>query len=125
VIKVPDQNSGFTAVVFWYQDNSNYYEFGYWPAGDIRVNRVSKGKTLFPVPQTETPALKTGAGQTNSLEVQTVDNKATLFVNGIQIAEFNGKAPDGGGLVGLETYSPKTDGETEARFTNFVIAEPK
>jgi hypothetical protein len=54
-----------------------------------------------------------------------VGNKATLFVNGTQIAEFNGKALDGGGLVGLETYSPKTDGETEARFTNFVIAEPK
>jgi hypothetical protein len=45
--------------------------------------------------------------------------------NGTQVAEFNGKAPDGGGLVGVETYSPKTGGETEARFTNFVVAEPK
>jgi hypothetical protein len=57
--------------------------------------------------------------------VQTVGNKATLFVNGTQVAEITGKAPDGGGLVGLETYSPKTGGETEARFTNFVVAEPK
>jgi hypothetical protein len=37
---------------------------------------------------------------------------ARVFVNGTKIAEFNGKAPDGGGLVGLETYSPKTGGET-------------
>ena len=57
--------------------------------------------------------------------MQTVGNKATLFVNGTQVAEITGKAPDGGGLVGLETYSPKTGGETEARFTNFVVAEPK
>jgi 3-keto-disaccharide hydrolase len=125
VVNVPDPNSGFTAIVFWYQDNTNYYEFGYWPGGDIRVNRVSKGRTLYPVPQTDTPALKKGAGQTNSLEVQTVGNRATLFVNGTNIAEFNGKAPEGGGLVGLESYSPKAGGETEARFTNFVVAEPK
>lgn len=57
--------------------------------------------------------------------MQTVGNKATLFVNGTQVAEFTGKAPGGSGLVGLETYSPKTGGETEARFTNFVVAEPK
>jgi len=125
VVNVPDQNSGFTAIVFWYQDNSNYYEFGYWPAGDIRVNRVSKGRTLFPVRETDVPDLKKGAGQTNSLEVQAVANKATLFVNGTKIAEFNGKPPEGGGLIGLDTYSPKTGGETEARFTNFIVAEPK
>jgi hypothetical protein len=69
--------------------------------------------------------LKKGAGQTNSLEVQTVGNKATLFVNGTKVAEFNGKAPDGGGLVGVETYSPKTGGQTEVRFTDFVVAELK
>jgi hypothetical protein len=57
--------------------------------------------------------------------VQTVGNKATLLLNGTKVAQFNGKAPDGGGLVGLETYSPKTGGETEARFTNFVVAEPQ
>jgi hypothetical protein len=50
---------------------------------------------------------------------------ARVFLNGTKIAEFNGKAPDGGGLVGLETYSPKIGGETEARFTSFVVAEPK
>jgi hypothetical protein len=125
VMNVPDPNSGFTAIVFWYQDDSNYYEFGYWPAGDIRVNRVIKGKTLYPFPDTDIPALKKDAGQTNTLEVQTVGNKATLFVDGTQVGEFNGKAPEGGGLVGLETYSPKTGGETEARFANFVVAEPK
>ena len=92
---------------------------------DIRVNRVSKGRTLFPVRETDVPDLKKGAGQTNSLEVQTVANKATLFVNGTKIAEFNGKPPEGGGLIGLDTYSPKTGGETEARFTNFIVAEPK
>jgi hypothetical protein len=42
VMNVPDPNSGFTAIVFWYQDNSNYYEFGCWPAGDIRVNRAAR-----------------------------------------------------------------------------------
>jgi len=77
---------------------------------------VSKGKTLFPIPETNIPDLKKGAGQTNSLEVQTVGNKATLFVMAPRSTEFNGKAPDGGGLVGVETYSPKTGGETEARF---------
>jgi len=63
---------------------------------------VSKGRTLFPVRETDVPDLKKGAGQTNSLEVQTVGNKATLFVNGTKIAEFNGKPPEGGGLIGLE-----------------------
>jgi hypothetical protein len=43
---------------------------------------------------------------------------ARVFVNGTKIAEFNGKAPDGGGLVGLETYSPKTGGETAPILTN-------
>jgi hypothetical protein len=37
-------------------------------------------------------SLPKGAGQTNSLEVQTVANKATLFVNGTKIAEFNREA---------------------------------
>ena len=48
VVNVPDQNSGFTAIVFWYQDNSNYYEFGYWPdrrhqgqSGQQRENAIS------------------------------------------------------------------------------------
>ena len=46
---------------------------------------MSKGKTLFPIPETNIPDLKKGTGQTNSLEVQTVGNKATLFVNGTQV----------------------------------------
>ena len=34
--------------------------------------------------------------------LSSVGNKATLFVNGTKIAEFNGKPPEGGGLIGLE-----------------------
>ena len=115
----------YHSIVFWFQDTSNFYEFALWPSGKYRVERWSKGKILYPISLTDVPELKKGLGQTNSLEVETKGNMATLYVNGTKIAEFKGRPPEGGGKVGLDSTSPQTGERTVVRFTNFAIAEPR
>jgi hypothetical protein len=125
VTSTSDPNASFTAIVFWQEDDDNYWEYGFWPTGAIKVIHKTKGKSLYPFPQTETAALKKGIGQANSLEVETKGNKVTLYLNGTKVGELKGKPPEGGGRVGFEVYSPKTGDPPVARFTNFVIAEPR
>jgi Domain of Unknown Function (DUF1080) len=115
----------YHSIVFWFQDSSNFYELGVWPNGKIDVERWRNGKILYPVSNTEVPALKKGLGQTNSLEVETKGNMATVYVNGTKIVEFKGTPPEGGGKVGLDSVSPQTGDRTVVRFTNFVVAEPR
>jgi hypothetical protein len=120
-----DPANSYIAIIFWYQDDDNTYDFGWWPNGKIDVERASKGKWLYPVGTTDVPAMKTGLGQTNNFEVETKGNKVTVYVNGTKINELNGKPPEGGGKVGFVVVSPKTGDPTVTKFTNFVVAEPR
>lgn len=120
-----DPENSYSSILFWYQDDDNSYDYGFWPNGKVSVERESKGKFLYPVSSTAVPAMKKGLGQTNTLEVETKGSKVTIYVNGTKVAEFNGKSPEGGGKVGLISVSPDTGDRTVTKFTNFIVAEPR
>jgi hypothetical protein len=116
-----DPASSYVAIVFWYQDDDNAYDFGLWPNGKIDVERGSKGKWLYPVSTTDVLAMKIGLGQTNNLEVETKGNKVTLYVNGtIQRKTAGGRRQSGLCCRFAEECAP-----TVTKFTNFVVAEPR
>ena len=110
-------------ILFWFADFNNLYIFEYYATGGFDVERLSKGKWLLPVPYTENPAIKKGAGQTNQMEVKMKGKQATIFINGTQVAQFKGVAPPDGGKVGLAAQSP-AEGVATYKFQNFIVSEP-
>jgi hypothetical protein len=122
-MNVPDPNSSSIAIAFFGIRKQQLLRVRLLASWRHQAQSREQREDALSHPETNIPDLKKGAGQTNSLDVRTVGNKATLFVNGTQVAEFNGKAPDGGGLVGVETYSPKTGGETEARLHYAMVGK--
>ena len=122
-IETADPNTTTAGVVFWGADDANFYSFSISSLGTFAVQRQTNSKWLTPMSWTQTPALKQGLNQWNEVEVQTRGNRMTLLINGTQVAQLNGTAPDGGGLVGLVASSPQQSSAT-VRFRGFEIVAP-
>lgn len=112
-----------SGLIFWGSDYDNFYMFRISGIGAYSVARKSHGKWLTPVNWTNSSAIKQGTNQWNELDVQMKGNQAILFINGTQVGQFNGTAPDGGGLIGIDT-SGASQGTTTIRFRNFKVVTP-
>jgi hypothetical protein len=119
----PDASQTEAGVIFWGSDYDNFYLFRISGLGTYGVARRSHGKWLTPINWTSSSAIKQGTNQWNELDVQMKGNQAILFINGTQVAQFNGTAPDGGGLIGVDT-SGAPNGVTTIRFRNFKMVAP-
>ena len=99
---------GDVGVVFWKRDNDDYYLAAISPDGIAAVSRSVDGQWTTIVDAINSPAIKTGAGAVNEIEVTTKGNAGTFYVNGTKITDFHGQAPPGGGPPGVYAESGPT-----------------
>jgi hypothetical protein len=96
---------GDVGVLFWKRDNDNYYMAAMSPDGVAVVSRYVNGQWATIVNPVKSPAIKTGAGAVNELEVTAKGNAGTFSINGTKIADFRGQAPPNGGPPGIYAES--------------------
>jgi hypothetical protein len=99
---------GDVGVVFWKRDNDNYYLAAISPDGIVAVSRSVAGQWTTIVDPISSPAIKTGAGAVNEIEVTTKGNAGTFYINGTKITDFRGQAPPDGGPPGVYAESGPT-----------------
>ena len=99
---------GDVGVVFWKRENDNYYLGAISPDGYASVSRAVNGQWTTIIQPVASPAIKTGAGAVNEIEVATKGNAGMFFVNGTKIADFRGQAPPDGGPPGVYGESGPT-----------------
>ena len=92
---------GDVGVVFWKRDNDNYYMAAISPDGIAVVSRYLNNQWLTIVNPTHSPAIKTGPGAVNEIEVTCHGNAASFYINDTKIADFRGQAPPDGGPPGV------------------------
>ena len=97
-------------LLFWVQDNVNYYIFIYRADGTWDISRHVTGRWLT-VTSGKSDAIKQGANASNELELRLNGNAGEAWINGTKLVVFHGQPPDGGAAFGLY-------GESEAGRTN-------
>ncbi len=96
---------GDVGVLFWRRDNDNYYMAAISPDGVAVVSRYLSGQWLTIVNPTHSPAIKTGAGAVNEIEITTRGNAGSLYLNGTKVTDFRGQSPPSGGAPGIYAES--------------------
>jgi hypothetical protein len=116
----PTYGSG---MIFWAKDYKDNYSVLITAEGWCGIIRAVAGRSLVPVPWRKSDAIKKGEGAENQVKVVTKGNKATVFINGKEVASFSGQPPEGGTLIGFKVSSgPK--GSNSVGFSNFQLVEP-
>ena len=84
-------------LLFWGEDNRNYFQFGILNNGKFWIARKQDGKWLAPSSRTSIRrAIKMEPGAANMLRVKTNGNSATFYINGTKVRDLRGQAPKGG-----------------------------
>jgi hypothetical protein len=99
---------GDVGVVFWKRDNDNYYMAAISPDGNAIVSRYLVGQWLTIVNSIQSPAIKTGPGAVNEIEITCRGNAGSLYVNDTKLTDFRGQSPPGGGPPGVYAESGPT-----------------
>ena len=117
------EGNWYAGLSFWAEDIENCYIAGICPAnGNISLIRIMKGKDVFPLPWDHSDAVKTGSDAVNKLRVVTKGNSITMYVNGQEVGSFNGKPPDGGGMIGVVGSAGKEAYIWE--YSNLMVKKP-
>ncbi|MBX3519733.1 MAG: hypothetical protein KF835_06900 [Xanthobacteraceae bacterium] len=107
-----DKGETYFGVAFWFSDFDNGYWTYVYPTpgwGTYGVNRVQNGKTIRPVAERKSDAIRIGKNVTNEVSVVVKGNQATMFINGRKIVEFAGHPPSGGTMFGFNIGRDKSD----------------
>jgi hypothetical protein len=99
---------GDVGVVFWKRENDSYYLAAISPDGIAAISRYLNDEWVTIVNPVNTPAIKTGPGAVNEIEIQAKGNAGVFYVNGTKIADFHGQAPPDGGPPGVYGESGPT-----------------
>ncbi len=110
-------------LLFWYDDENNFYVFEIAPNGKGSVWRRQRGKWLPQVKWRDAEAANSGDGGTNELRVTTVAASATLYVNGSRFAKLDGSPPDKGQEIGVLAASPEA-GDARFAFDDLKVTKP-
>lgn len=119
------ETQGYFGIVVLAADNKNFYTFDISPPyGTYSLYRVQNDKWLTPVSWTALPDTKFKPGEKVELQATVKGGNMKFKVNGKQVLEFDGVAPDGGSLVGFELASMSADTKnTTFDLTNFTVKE--
>jgi hypothetical protein len=120
---LPPKTAGSAGLIFWATDAQNFYVLAVSNRGSYAVLRYAGGEVSAAVPWTSTPAIKTGAGVWNALEVSAVGNTASIAINGRALNTLQGTPPAGGSQVALVAAAPKGNATLWA-FGRLRIAAP-
>jgi hypothetical protein len=84
--------------VFWVTDANSVFIFHIYPNGYWAFDRRA-GSRWIRISSGNSDAIKKNAGDVNEVEVRLSGKTGTAYVNGTQVATFNGQPPEGGGLL--------------------------
>jgi hypothetical protein len=110
-------------LVFWFVDDNNFYVFEYSPNGKASVWRRQRGRWLKQVDWQDVEGAKEGDDAVNDLRVVTRGDRATLYFNGEEFAEFDGVPPNDGQQIGIFVASPES-GAARFAFDNLRVTRP-
>jgi len=122
-----DPTSSYAGLMFWVEDNRNYYQAVIAPNGYFTVARVVDGKVIAkrPVEWTKLDVVKTGAKEKNTLRVTAKGGQVEISVNGKRVADFKGEPPRGPSYIGmLAASAPSRKGDTWL-ITDFKVTAPQ
>jgi hypothetical protein len=117
-----DPETTLAGIVFWYQDNANFYVFEIAANGHASVWRQQRGRWIAPVSWQDAAGLNKGDGAVNELQVVTADNLASFSVNGKAFTQTRGQPPRNGQQVGVFVAS-FADAQPTYAFDDFIVAE--
>lgn len=118
---VPDEAKA--GLVFWYEDENNFYVFQLSPNGKASVLRRQRGKWLDQVRWKDAENASQGDGAVNELRVTIKGGDAVFFVNGGEFAKLEATAPENGQQIGLFAASPESEPATFA-FDDLRVTKP-
>src|SRR5262249_30472761 len=101
---------GGVGVAFWHHDGDNYYIAFITPDGFAWISRRVNGNWTTLVDKISTPAIKTDAGLTNTIEVAGAVKAGVFVINDTKITDSHGQAPtdNQGGPPGIYAESGHT-----------------
>ena len=122
-----DATASYAGLMFWVEDNKNYYQAVIAPNGYFTIARIVNGREApsRPVKWTKTDAIKYGAKKKNTLRLILKSEQAGVLINGKEVASFKGEPPSRPSYVGLLAASaPSKRGDTWS-VSDFKITEPQ
>ena len=122
-----DPTASYAGLMFWVEDNRNYYQAVVAPSGYFTIARVVDGKVKRsrPVDWTKTDVVKTGAKKENTLRVALKGENAEISINGEQVASFKGEPPHEPSYIGLLAASAPSKNGDDWSITDFMVAAPQ
>jgi hypothetical protein len=119
-----DPTEAKAGLMFWYEDENNFYVFEIAPNAKASVWRRQRGKWLAQVKWKDAEAGNAGDGASNELKVTTVGGDATFSVNGAEFAKLSdGSPPEKGQQIGLLAASPEA-GDASFAFDDLKVTKP-
>jgi len=125
--RTSDATASYAGLMFWVEDNQNYYQAVIAPNGYFTIARVINGREAptRPVKWTKTSAIKYGAKKKNTLRLILKGDQVGVLINGKEVASFTGEPPSRPSYIGLLAASaPSKRGDTWS-VTDFKITEPQ
>lgn len=122
-----DPTTSYAGLMFWIEDNRNYYQAVLAPNGYFTVARVVDGKVTStrPVEWTKLDVAETGAKEKNTLRVAAKGDQVKVFVNGKEVADFKGEPPQGPSYIGMLAASAKSKRGDTWTISDFAVTEPE
>jgi hypothetical protein len=108
-------------LLFWGEDGDNYFQFGILNSGKYWIARRRDGKWLTIVENVDAKAIKTSAGDTNTLRVKTSGNTATFYINGDKLRDLRGQPPKAGWRFGISGDNFDTEKEARLSFNSVKV----
>jgi hypothetical protein len=119
---VTDDNPG-SGIVFWGQDNSNFYLFMVQAGGTAGIYRYTN-KVFATVNSQPMAEVKTAPGASNILRVTIKGNLISMYVNGVKYRDQRAQAPTSDTRFGVYAQRIKADKPLEAKtftFKNYKV----
>ncbi len=122
-----DSTSSYAGLMFWVEDNRNYYQAVIAPNGYFTVARVVNGvvQDKRPVDWVKLDNAKTGAKEKNTLRVTTKGDHVAISVNGKEVATFMGEPPHGPSYIGMLAASAPSKRGDDWSVTDFKVTAPQ
>lgn len=122
-----DSTTSYAGLLFWVEDDRNFYQAVLAPNGYLTVARVVDGKALEkrPVDWTKLDVAETGAKETNTLRVISKGGEVSIFVNGKEVASFTAEPPADPSYIGVLASSAQSKRGDTWTVSDLRVTAPK
>jgi len=111
-------------LLFWGENNRTYYQFGILNNGRYWIARKQDGAWVGTIAANiDSAAIKTAPGASNTLRVDAKGNSLAFYINGTQVREVRGQAPEGSWRFGVSGDNFDKSSEAKVLFTNMKVTD--